>query len=84
MQTPSNFRWRYRRRLVYASFGLGVFMILFGMGTFWWDRQVSSEAIVAGTAIITLLLGAYVGAATVDDVKFRGTYKDYDTENPDG
>lgn len=80
-QTPSNIRWRHRRRLVYIGFFLGVFMILFGLATFWWDRQVSSEAIIAGTTIVTLLLGAYVGAATVDDVKLSG--KDYG-DNPDG
>jgi hypothetical protein len=53
-------------------------MILFGLATFYWDRQVSTEAIVSGTAIITLLLGAYIGGATVDDVKFRNI------DNPDG
>lgn len=76
--TPSNARWKHRRRLVYVGFGLGVFMILFGLATFYWDRQVSTEAIVSGTAIITLLLGAYIGGATVDDVKFRNI------DNPDG
>lgn len=78
--TPSNVRWKHRRRLVYVGFGLGMFMILFGLATFYWDRQVSTEAIVSGTAIITLLLGAYIGGATVDDVKFR----DIDKNNPDG
>lgn len=68
---------------MYGGFGLGTFMILFGLATFYWDRQVSSEAIISGTAIITLLLGAYVGAATVDDVKFRNV-KEYDNTNPDG
>lgn len=72
-QTPSNLRWRHRRRLVYIGFFLGVFMILFGLATFWWDRQVSSEAIIAGTSIIVLLLGAYVGAATADDIKLHGS-----------
>ena len=76
--TPSNARWKHRRRLIYVGFGLGVFMILFGLVTFYWDRQVSTEAIVSGTAIITLLLGAYIGGATVDDVKFRNI------DNPDG
>lgn len=76
--TPSNARWKHRRRLIYIGFGLGVFMILFGLATFYWDRQVSTEAIVSGTAIITLLLGAYIGGATVDDVKFRNI------DNPDG
>ena len=76
--TPSNARWKHRRRLIYVGFGLGVFMILFGLATFYWDRQVSTEAIVSGTAIVTLLLGAYIGGATVDDVKFRNI------DNPDG
>lgn len=79
--TPSNARWKHRRRLVYVGFGLGVFMILFGLATFYWDRQVSTEAIVSGTAIITLLLGAYIGGATVDDVKFRDIDRN---DNPDG
>jgi len=82
-QTPSNIRWRHRRRLVYIGFTLGVFMILFGLATFWWDRQVSSEAIIAGTAIVTLLLGAYVGAATVDDVKLSGKDSENSTDGID-
>jgi uncharacterized membrane protein len=44
-------------------------MILFGLGTFWWDRTVSVEAIVSGTAIIVVLLTAYTAGATYDDVK---------------
>jgi len=82
--SPSNMRWKHRRRLVYAGFGLGTFMIFFGLATFYWDRQVSTEAVVSGTAIITLLLSAYVGAATVDDVKFRSVRETYETDNPDG
>lgn len=75
--SPSNARWRHRRRLVYIGFMLGVFMILFGLSTFWWDRGVSSEAIVSGTAIVTILLTAYVGGATYDDVKsFDSTNKE--------
>jgi len=69
MQTTSNVRWRHRRKLVYIGFFLGVFMILFGLGTFWWDRTVSIEAIVSGTAIIVVLMTAYTAGATYDDAK---------------
>lgn len=69
VDNPSGPRWTHRRRLVYVSTGLAVFMILFGMATFWWDRQVSAEAIISGTAILTVVLGAYLGTATWDDVK---------------
>jgi len=44
-------------------------MILFGLGTFWWDRAVSVEAIVSGTAIIVVLMTAYTAGATYDDAK---------------
>jgi uncharacterized ion transporter superfamily protein YfcC len=81
--TESNTRWRYRRKLIIGGFSLGVIMILFGMATFWWDRNVSSEAIIGGVAIVVALLGAYTGFATYDDVKIsqethfrRGQEKD--------
>lgn len=67
--SDANNRWRYRRKLVIGGFVLGVVMILFGMATFWWDRNVSSEAIIGGVAIVVALLGAYTGFATYDDVK---------------
>ena len=67
--TDSNMRWRYRRKLVIVGFSIGVIMILFGMATFWWDRNVSSESIIGGVAIVVALLGAYTGFATYDDVK---------------
>ncbi len=57
---PSGPRWKHRRRLVYLSTGLSIFMILFGLATFWWDRQVSTEAIVSGTLILVTVLGAYL------------------------
>ena len=69
MQTPSNIRWRYRRKLVFVGFFLGVIMILFGLGTFWWDRVVSTQAIISGTAIIVVLMTAYTAGATYDDAK---------------
>ena len=79
----SNERWKHRRRLVYIGFYTGLFMVFFGLVTFYWDRQVSSQAIISGTAILTIVLSAYIGGATVDDVKFKDSYK-YEDENPDG
>lgn len=83
---PSNSRWRYRRKLIFGGFYLGVLMIFFGMGTFWWDRQVSSEAIIGGVAIVVALIGAYTGFATYDDVKHVKSNEDdfeYDEDMKD-
>jgi uncharacterized membrane protein YedE/YeeE len=79
--SPSNPRWRYRRKLIIGGFFLGVTMIFFGMATFWWDRSVSSEAIIGGVAIVVALLGAYTGFATYDDVKHQNTHEKNDHEN---
>jgi DMSO/TMAO reductase YedYZ heme-binding membrane subunit len=81
---PAGPRWKHRRRLVYAATGLAFFMILFGLATFWWDRQVSTEAIVSGTAILTVVLGAYLGTATWDDVRLyrEPMHADF-TEDPE-
>lgn len=81
---PAGPRWKHRRRLVYAATGLAFFMILFGLATFWWDRQVSTEAIVSGTAILTVVLGAYLGTATWDDVRlYREPMHSDFTEDPE-
>jgi hypothetical protein len=64
--------WKYRRRLIFTSFYLGVAMIVFAAGTFFFDTQVGVELIVGGVALITLVTGAYVGAATFEDVKLWG------------
>lgn len=76
----SNSRWRYRRKLIFVGFYLGVAMIFFGMATFWWDRNVSSEAIIGGVAIVVALLGAYTGFATYDDVKHQNQNENIHSE----
>jgi hypothetical protein len=59
-------RWTHRRRLVYASvFGSWV-MIAAAMLDFT-DRQVSSQLVMGGVSLLSIVLGAYVGFATVDD-----------------
>ena len=85
-ENPSGPRWKHRRRLVYIATGLAIFMILFGMATFWWDRQVSAEAIISGTAILTVVLGAYLGTATWDDVRLyrEPMHGEYEGKDADG
>jgi hypothetical protein len=59
-------RWTHRRRLVYLSvFGSWV-MIAAAMLDFT-DRQVSSQLVMGGVSLLSIVLGAYVGFATVDD-----------------
>ena len=61
--------WKYRRRLIFVSFYLGVAMIVFAAATFFFDTQVGVELIVGGVALITLVTGAYIAGATVEDIK---------------
>jgi uncharacterized membrane protein len=75
--------WKHRRRLIYGAYFLGAVMILFGLGTFWSNSQVSVEAIVAGAALITLVVSAYIGGATIEDVKLWNPSQHTDEEPRD-
>jgi uncharacterized protein (UPF0212 family) len=59
-------RWTHRRRLVYGSLAFAAVMVLIG-ALDWSDRQVSSQLVVGGVSLITLILSGYVFAATFDD-----------------
>ncbi|HEY7821559.1 MAG TPA: hypothetical protein VIG24_01935 [Acidimicrobiia bacterium] len=59
-------RWRHRRRLVYFTVGFASAMVLVG-ALDWTDRQVSSQLVIGGVSLITLILTGYVFAATYDD-----------------
>lgn len=61
--------WKYRRKLIYGSYRIGVLMILFGMITFVWDREVSVQLVVGGVALLSIILTAYTASATFEDVK---------------
>jgi hypothetical protein len=71
--------WKHRRRLIYASYGLGAGMIIFGAATYWSDTQVGSQLVIGGVGLITVILTAYTGFAAWEDIKL---WKDED--NPDG
>jgi cell division protein FtsW (lipid II flippase) len=68
-------RWTHRRRLVYATVGLAFVMITVAMLDFT-DRQVSSQLVVGAVSLLSIVLGAYVGFATVDDRWHRDGYGD--------
>jgi hypothetical protein len=61
--------WKHRRRLIYLSFALSAFMVIFGAATFASDSSVSRELIIGGVALISIILTAYTGFATYEDVK---------------
>jgi hypothetical protein len=69
--------WKHRRRLIYLSFALSAFMILFGAITYEADSSVSRELIIGGVALISIILTAYTAFATYEDVKTRkGNHED--------
>jgi hypothetical protein len=67
--------WKHRRRLVYASWVLGTLMVLAGGGMFLLDMYgVGVALITGGVSLISIVLTAYVGAATFEDVKLWKNY----------
>lgn len=84
MQKHSNGpSWAHRRRLIYASYALGAAMIIFGAVTFWLDTSVSSQLVIGGVGLITVILTAYTGFAAYEDVKLWASGKDNDGEPKD-
>jgi hypothetical protein len=69
--------WNFRRKLIFGSYRVGVVMIVFGMLTFVYDRQVSVQMVIGGVALISIILTAYTASATFEDVKL---YKQTDEE----
>ena len=68
--------WKHRRRLVYATTALGGLMILAGIAATFTDYAVATQLVVGGVAIVTIPLGAYVGAATFEDVRLWPEHKE--------
>lgn len=64
-QGPS---WKFRRKLIFGGYRVGVLMIVFGMFTFFWDRDVSVQMVIGGVALISIILTAYTASATIEDV----------------
>ena len=68
--------WKYRRKLIYGGYRVSIVMILFGMFTFWWDREVSTQLVIGGVALLSIILTAYTASATFEDVKLKNYNKD--------
>ena len=52
--------------MVYGTVAFAALMVTIG-ALDWTDRQVSSQLVVGGVSLITLILSGYVFAATFDD-----------------
>jgi hypothetical protein len=62
--------WSHRRRLIYASWFIGAVMILAGGFMFFVDDfGVGVALITGGVSLISIILTAYTGFATFEDVK---------------
>lgn len=70
--------WKFRRKLIFGGYRIGVLMIAFGMLTFFWDRDVSVQMVIGGVALISIILTAYTASATIEDVNLwkPGEYDD--------
>lgn len=73
----SNPNWKVRRRYVAMSWGVGAGMIVLGALAVFGDRMGASELITGGVALVTLVLGSYIGGAVADDALQKRS-------NPDG
>ena len=59
--------WKHRRRLIYATYVLGVAMIVFAMAVYRTDTSVALQMAVGGVSLISIILTAYTAFATIDD-----------------
>jgi len=59
------------------SWGVGAGMIVLGAVAVFGDRMGASELITGGVALVTLVLGSYIGGAVADDALQKRS-------NPDG
>ena len=62
-----NANWKIRRRYIAASWGLGAGMVLLGAVAVFGDRIGAGELITGGVALVTIVLGSYIGGAVADD-----------------
>lgn len=68
----ANPNWRIRRRYIFASFALGVAMIVSAVVAVWADRMGAGDLITGGVALITLILTSYIFGAAWEDISKKG------------
>lgn len=59
--------WKFRRKIVFGAYRLSVAMIVFGAATFIWDTQVSTQLVLGGVALLSIIVTAYTATATWAD-----------------
>jgi hypothetical protein len=64
--TRSNPGWRHRRRIIYTTVVVALSMLIVG-GLDWTDRQVSSQLVIGAVTLLSIIITAYTGFATLDD-----------------
>ena len=60
-------KWKFRRRLIYGSYRLSVFMCVFGAVSVFIYPEVATALIGGGVALLSIIVSAYVAGATIDD-----------------
>ena len=86
MEPESGPSWKHRRRLIYGAYALSAFMILFAAATYQSDTEIGTQLIVGGVSLISIIVTAYTGFATLDDrwhyrPRDRYIYGDTEDEN---
>jgi len=72
--------WKYRRILIYFTCALAAFMILFAALTYRSDTNVSSQLIIGGVSLLSIVVTAYTAFATLEDVRLWGSQKEDEDE----
>lgn len=60
-------KWKFRRRLIYGSYRVAVFMTVFGAVAFFIYPDVATTLITGGVTLLSIIVSAYVAGATIDD-----------------
>ena len=61
--------WKHRRRLIYFAVFLAAGMIVFAASTWRSDSGVATQLIVGGVSLLSIVVTAYTGFATFEDVR---------------
>ena len=78
IQKPS---WTIRRRYIFASFALGVVLLISAIVAVWNDRAGAGELVTGGVGLVTLILTSYIFGAVWED---KSMYANNQEENSDG
>lgn len=61
--------WKHRRRLIYFTVLLAAGMIGFAAWTYKSDTGVATQLIVGGVSLLSIVVTAYTGFATLQDIR---------------